>query len=228
MSGPGRAGPSRPLRIGITGPIGCGKTTLARHLAGRGGLLIDADRLAHAATGPGTPTLPAIRTRFGHRVFAADGSLDRAALGAIAFADERALHDLEAIVHPAVRQLVVAELEAAAGGGAPFMIIEAIKLVEGGLATVCDEVWLVACDRATQRERLAARGHDAADAGRRIAIQGDLAERLTAVATRVLRTDGALWESLAAADAALDAALEAARARRSDRKSTRLNSSHRL
>ncbi|MGH3076453.1 MAG: dephospho-CoA kinase, partial [Gaiellales bacterium] len=96
MSGSGREAPSRPLRIGLTGPIGCGKSTLARHLAARGGLLIDADRLAGAATGPGTPTLPQIRARFGDRVFSADGSLDRAALGAVVFADEAALRDLEA------------------------------------------------------------------------------------------------------------------------------------
>src|SRR4029077_16660649 len=129
-----------------------------------------------------------------------DGALDRAALASIVFADEAALRDLEAIVHPAVRERVISALAAAGTSGAPFVIIEAIKLVEGGLANVCDEIWLVACDRATQRGRLAARGHDAADAGRRIAAQGDLAERLTAVATRVLRTDGSLPVAIAAAD----------------------------
>jgi dephospho-CoA kinase len=206
MSGPG-AEQARPLRIGLTGPIGCGKSTLARHLAARGGVLIDADALAHAVTVPGAATLPAIRARFGDRVFGSDGALDRAALAGLVFADERALRDLEAIVHPAVRERVIAALTAAVTSGAPYVIIEAIKLIESGLSIICDEIWLVACDRATQRQRLAARGHDAADAGRRIATQGDLAERLTAVATRVLRTDGSLQAALGAADAALDAAL---------------------
>jgi len=201
----------RPLRIGITGPIGCGKSTVARHLAARGGVVIDADELARAVTVPGAPTLPAIRARFGDGIFGADGALDRAALAAVVFADADALRDLEAIVHPAVRERVLAALAEAAEAGAPFVVIEAIKLMEGGLGATCDEVWLVACDRATQRLRLGARGRDAVDTERRLSAQGDLAERLTAVATRVLRTDGSLEVTLAAADAALDAAMAARR-----------------
>jgi dephospho-CoA kinase len=207
MTSPGTKTTMRPLRIGITGPIGSGKTTVARHLGARGGVVIDADELARAVTGAGAPALPAIRERFGDGVFTVDGALDRAALAAVVFSDAAALRDLEAIVHPAVRLRVLAAFSEAAEAGAPFVVIEAIKLVEGGLAATCDEIWLVACDRAAQRRRLAARGLDVADTERRLATQGDLAERLTAAATRVLRTDGSLEETLAAADAALAAAL---------------------
>lgn len=211
MTGPDAGGKTRPLRIGLTGPIGCGKSTLARHLASRGGTIIDADELAKAVTVPGAPALAAVRERFGDRVFGFGGVLDRAALAKVVFSDPIALRDLEAIVHPAVRERIEAALAAAREARAPFVVIEAIKLVEGGLARTCDEVWLVVCDRATQRGRLGGRGLDATDTERRLGAQGDMAERLSAVATRVLRTDGPLRAALAVADAALDAALSAPR-----------------
>ena len=209
MSGPLHPAPppARPLRIGLTGPIGCGKATVGRRLAEHGAAVIDADELARAVTAPGEPTLAAIRARFGDGIFASDGALDRAALAAVVFADEAALRDLEAIVHPAVRERLSAAVAGAAAAGATVIAIEAIKLVEGGLATICDEVWLVACERATQRARLAARGAAGDDIERRITAQGDLASRLTSVATRVLRTDGPLEATLAAVDAALAEAL---------------------
>jgi len=209
MSGPLHPAPPpvRPLRIGLTGPIGCGKSTVGRRLAEHGAAVIDADELARAVTAPGEPTLAAIRARFGDGIFASDGALDRAALAAVVFADEAALRDLEAIVHPAVRERLSAAVAGAAAAGATVIAIEAIKLVEGGLATICDEVWLVACERATQRARLAARGAAGDDIERRITAQGDLASRLTSVATRVLRTDGPLEATLAAVDAALAEAL---------------------
>jgi dephospho-CoA kinase len=174
--------------IGITGPIGCGKSTVARMLAGLGGAAIDADQLARDVTAPGEPTLPEIRRRFGDEVFAADGSLDRAALADIVFADDTALRDQEAITHPAVRRRVDQQLAAAARDNAPFVVIEAIKLVEGGLADRCDEVWLIECPPAVQRERLRGRGMDPADADQRIAAQGeDLVGRLDALLPRTVR-----------------------------------------
>ena len=143
---PAGGSPVRPFRIGLTGPIGCGKSTVARWLVDRGGYRIDADELAHAVTAPGEPAVAAIRRRFGPSIVPDSGVVDRAALAAIVFADAAALHDLEAIVHPAVRSRVQAELEAAANRGAPFVVIEAIKLVEAGLAAECDEVWLLECE----------------------------------------------------------------------------------
>lgn len=209
--GPGLDGlpadPDGPFLIGLTGPIGCGKSTVARMLARLGGFAIDADQVARAATGPGEPAIPAIRARFGGAVVDDAGTLDRAALARIVFADPAALADLEAIVHPHVRRRIGELLASDDARGAPFVVIEAIKLVEGGLAAACDEVWLVTCAPDAQRERLLGRGATPDDAERRLAAQGDLAARLAPVATRIVSTDGTPEETLARVEDALAEAL---------------------
>jgi len=180
-----------PVIIGLTGPIGCGKSTVASMLGELGGAVVDADALAREVTAPGRPALKAIRDRFGDRVFEGSGALDRAALGDVVFSDEGALRDLEAIVHPHVRTLVEERFDRAARDGDPFVVVEAIKLVEGGLAARCDEVWLIECPPQVQRERLAGRGMDPADAERRLAAQGtELAQRLAPHASRRFDTSG--------------------------------------
>ena len=178
------------VRIGITGPIGCGKSTVAGWLAARGAVRIDADAVARAVVEPGGPALALVFVRFGEAVRAADGTLDRAALARIVFADPDSLDDLEAIVHPAVRPRVLAAIEAAETAGAPAVVVEAIKLVEGGLAALCDETWLVTCTPDEQRARLAGRGVAPDDAARRIAAQADMAMRLAPMVTRLLDTSG--------------------------------------
>jgi dephospho-CoA kinase len=183
MSAAGRA-----LRIGLTGPIGCGKSTVARWLAEAGATVIDADALSRLSTAAGEPALAAIQKRFGDGVLRPDGSLDRGALAQLVFGDPAALRDLESIVHPEVRRRLERAIESAEAGGAAVLVIEAIKLVEAGHARDCDEVWIVDCQAATQRERLAQRGLAADDADRRIAAQGgDLAEWLEAEARSQLR-----------------------------------------
>lgn len=178
------------LRIGITGPIGCGKSRVAGWLAEEGARVVDADAVAREVTAPGTPAHDAILRRFGPSVRDADGRLDRRTLGRLVFADAAALRDLEAIVHPRVRPRILAAIEAAARDGAPAVVIEAIKLVEGGLAGLCDEVWLITCTPAAQRARLVARGIEAADADLRVTAQAGLVERVAPSATRTLDTSG--------------------------------------
>jgi dephospho-CoA kinase len=90
------------LLVGLTGGIASGKSTVARLLAARGAVVLDADELARRAVDPGTPGLAKVIERFGPAVLAGDGSLDRRMLSALVFADPKARKDLEAIVHPEV------------------------------------------------------------------------------------------------------------------------------
>jgi dephospho-CoA kinase len=200
------------VRIGLTGPIGCGKSTVAGWLGERPGVVvIDADDVAREVVAPGEPALEAVLARFGEELRRSDGSLDRAALGRIVFADPAALRDLEAIIHPAVRPRILAAIAGAEAASAEAVVIEAIKLVEGGLAEQCDVVWLVTCAPAEQRARLVDRGSTSRDADARIAAQGDLEDRVRSQVIRVLDTSGDRAAARAATDAAYAAALESPR-----------------
>jgi dephospho-CoA kinase len=197
----------RTARIGITGPIGCGKSQVARWLAELGARVIDADLVAREVTAPGTAVHAAILRRFGAAVRAPDGTVDRVALGRLVFADPAALADLEAVVHPAVRPRILEAVAEAEAAGAPAVVVEAIKLVEGGLAGLCDEVWLVVCDPAAQRARLQGRGTGERDAEQRMAAQAGLVERLRPSATLVLDTSGTADATRAVVVEALAAAV---------------------
>ena len=204
--------PDEPFRLGLTGPIGCGKSTVARWLGERAGVVVvDADQVARDVVEPGEPALDAVIARFGERFRQADGSLDRAALGRLVFADPAALRDLEAIVHPAVRPRILAAIADARNEGAVAVVIEAIKLVEGGLSATCDEVWLVTCDPTVQRERLVGRGTAPADAATRIDAQTGFDE-IAGIADRVIDTSADDHATRQAVERAFDEAL-AARAR---------------
>src|SRR5215207_873925 len=184
----------RTVRIGLTGPIGCGKSTVAGMLAEHGAVVIDADRLVREVY-EDRAVREAVAGRFGPDIRRLDGSIDRRALARIVFDDSGALRDLEAIIHPAVRPRILAAIDAAEAAGVPAVAIEAIKLVEGGLAGLCDEVWLVTCDPPIQRGRLRDRGVPDDDAERRIAAQRHLRDRVEPIATRRIDTSGSLGDT---------------------------------
>lgn len=196
----------RSLRIGLTGPIGCGKSTVAGWLAELGAHVIDADQVAREVTVPGSSELDEVVAVFGTPILSPDGTLDRQGLGQLVFDDPRALAHLESIIHPAVRVRILNRISAAERDGAVAIVVEAIKLVEGGLAALCDEVWLVTCSADAQRARIAARaaarGTAVADEEARIAAQAGLAERLAPSATRILDTSGTLAEGRRAVEEA--------------------------
>ncbi|RLQ01662.1 dephospho-CoA kinase [Micromonospora sp. CV4] len=178
------------LRVGLTGGIGSGKSAVAARLVERGAMLIDADRVAREVVAPGTEGLAEIVAAFSERVLDADGALDRAALGAVVFADETARRRLEAITHPRVRART-AELVAAAAPDA-IVVNDVPLLVEVGLAPTYHLVVVVQTAVSTRLERLARdRGMDRAEAERRIAAQADDTGR-RAVADVVLTNDGSL------------------------------------
>src|SRR5215212_8536401 len=176
-------------RIGLTGNIACGKSTVGRLLVERGAEYVDADRLVHALMEPGTPENEAVVARFGPEVRASDGTIDRRALGAVVWSDPAAFKALEAILHPGVRAEVRRRLVATT---APAIIIDAIKLIEGGLYKEMDAVWVVTCPRAEQVRRLVeTRGLTDAEAEARIGAQGPQEEKVRH-ATVVINNQGSL------------------------------------
>lgn len=163
--------------IGLTGNIGCGKSTVAGMLRELGVAIIDADAVARQVRSTDDTVRRRIEERF--------GTLDPAALAGVVFRDSSALADLEAILHPPVRDEVRARLAELIAAGAEAACIEAIKLLESPLRDRCDETWVVRCDEADALARLAARGMDAADVRARLANQTSQAVKLAA-ADRVI------------------------------------------
>jgi dephospho-CoA kinase len=175
------------LRIGLTGGIGSGKSTVSALLAAHGAVIVDADRIAREVVEPGTPGLERITEAFGDGVLEADGSLDRAALAAIVFADPDARRQLDGIVHPLVRARA-REMAAAAPPDA-VVVHDVPLLVETGQASSYDLVLVVEADPATRVSRLVQRGLTAEDARARIEAQASDDQR-RAVADVVLHNGG--------------------------------------
>ncbi|MGY1752758.1 dephospho-CoA kinase [Blastococcus sp. SYSU D01042] len=177
------------LRIGLTGGIGSGKSTVAGLLADRGAVVIDADRIAREVVEPGTPGLAAVVDAFGEGVLSADGSLDRPALAAVVFSDPAARARLDGIVHPLVRDRAV---QLAAGAPEDAVLVNDVPLlVETGQAGSYDLVVVVEAELATRLTRLVDRGVPEADARARIAAQATDEQR-RAVADVVLDNSGPL------------------------------------
>lgn len=175
------------LRIGLTGGIGSGKSTVAALLAERGAVVVDADRIAREVLEPGSPGLAAVVEAFGEQVLTADGALDRPAVAAVVFGDPDARARLDGIVHPLVRARSAELL-----GSVPVdaVVVQDIPLlVETGQAGSFDLVLVVEADLATRVARLVRRGLPEADAHARIAAQAGDEER-RAVADVVLDNSG--------------------------------------
>lgn len=188
--------------IGLTGGIASGKSTIGARLAELGAVRIDADQLARDAVAPGSPGLARVSERFGEAVLQADGSLDRAALGAQVFSDAAKLADLNAIVHPEVRRLADERISAARAEDPDAVIVYEIPLLveadRGG-----DWDLIVVADAPVEQRvarMVSLRGMTEADARRRVANQASDAER-RAVADVVIDTSGSEAETLAQVDA---------------------------
>ena len=164
------------LLVGLTGGIGSGKSTVARMLADRGAVVLDADVLAREAVEPGTAGFDAVLARFGEAVRSADGSLDRARLAAIVFADDEARHDLEGIVHPQVR-LRIGEAVAAHADSDAVVVVDSPLLIETGAHGSFPVVVVVTAPDEARIARLTARGMGEADARARMAAQMPLEEK---------------------------------------------------
>jgi dephospho-CoA kinase len=192
------------MRVGLTGGVGSGKSTVSALLAEHGAVVIDADAIAREVVEPGTQGFEAVVAEFGAGIVGPDGGLDRPALAAVVFRDEDRRAALNAIVHPLVGQRT-AELMAAAPAGA-VVVFDIPLLVENDLAASFDVVVVVQATVETRLARLAGRGMAETDARERMAVLATDEQR-RAVADEVIVNDGsrdelrervsALWERLA-------------------------------
>ena len=183
------------LKVALTGGIATGKSYVLERLRRRGIPCLDADELAHGVTASGTEATAAIAARFGEAVLAADGSVDRATLGPIVFADPSARGELEAIVHPAVHRAITAGVRAFERTGEyAFAVVDIPLLYETGGDKNLDRVIVTTCPPETQIARLVARGLTEDAARQRLAAQLP-SEAKASRGDIVIRTDGTFEET---------------------------------
>ena len=181
------------LLVGLTGNIATGKSTVAGMLADLGATVIDADAVAHEVIRAGGPVYEEVVDAFGKEMVGPDGEIDRARLGAKVFAEPEAMRRLEAIVHPEVLVEVARRVAAARSA----VVVEAIKLIEAGMAEGCDSLWVTTCPAEQQVRRLMeGRGLSHEEAERRVLAQPPQEEKL-ALADVVIDTSVDLAETRA-------------------------------
>jgi len=185
------------MRLGLTGGIGSGKSTVAELLRAQGAVLIDADAISRATTAAGGSAMPAIQAAFGDGLVAADGGLHRAAMRALVFSDPEARYTLQAIVHPLVAAEIDRQSRAAAKNRATLTVIDIPLLVESGVwRRQLDRVLVVDCSPQTQIGRVGLRdGHTAAVISAMMQAQASRSQRLAA-ADAVVHNDGINLEQL--------------------------------
>jgi len=177
------------VMIALTGGIATGKTHVAHRLRAAGVPLVDADVIARQLVEPGQPLLQRIVARFGISILTNTGALDRPRLASLVFGDPAARHDLEAILHPAIRRSIT-EFFRALPASTPFAVADIPLLFETGREREFDKVIVVACEAETQIARVMARdGLSRGDAERRLAAQLPIADKVRR-ADYVIRTDG--------------------------------------
>ncbi|MEO6889888.1 MAG: dephospho-CoA kinase [Ktedonobacteraceae bacterium] len=183
-----------PRILGLTGNIACGKTAVGQMLLASGvERYIDADALVHGLYEHGQPIAVKVAAAFGPAVIALDGSVDRKALGTVVFQDPEAMRRLEAIVHPAVGEALRHELGQVSASG--IVVIDAVKLLEGGSGTLCQSKWIVICSEQQELARLLARNHLSEEEGQaRLRAQAPVAARLPLV-DEVIDNSGTLEET---------------------------------
>jgi dephospho-CoA kinase len=165
-----------PYIIGLTGNIACGKSTVRGMLAEHGAATLDADALVHELYLPGDPVFRAVVDAFGAEIVAADGTLDRRALGRKVFGDPAALARLEGLTHPAV---IERTWRWVGQQTTPVVVVDAVKLIEAGIVDGCDALWVVTCPLGEERRRLMTRpGMTDAEADRRLGAQAPEAEKV--------------------------------------------------
>jgi dephospho-CoA kinase len=192
------SGPSTPpYVIGLTGPIASGKSTIAQMLRQRSAEVIDADRVYRCLLAPGSTLWKRVVERFGPAIVGPDGDIDRAALADIVFTDPKALADLDRITHPAV----IAEIrDRIAQTSSPLVVLEAVKLVQSGLASDVDALWFISADPETRLRRLMSRsGIDEEQARVRIAAAPSTVPKGVEVDT-IIDTSGDLASTMSAVD----------------------------
>jgi dephospho-CoA kinase len=168
-------------RIGLTGGIGCGKSTVANMLAARGAAVIDADAISRSLTAPGGRAMPSIAQTFGPQMVDVQGAMDRQAMRNMVFQNPLAKQQLEAIIHPLVSQITAEQTQAALQTGRRVLVFDVPLLVESGerWRKQVDRVIVVDCDAQTQRQRVMARsGLAAEEIDRIMALQASRSQRL--------------------------------------------------
>ncbi len=187
------------FKLGLTGGIGSGKSTVAQMLKDRGAAVIDADALSRATTAPGGSALAEIALQFGPEFIGADGGLDRTAMRDLVFRQPEARQRLEAIIHPLVAQATQAQTEAAIDQGHRCLVYDVPLLAESKRwQGQVDKVLVVDCPVETQVARVMARNGLSADEVRRIIAAQTPRERRLAIADWVIVNDGLSLEALRA------------------------------
>ena len=189
------------MKIGLTGSIACGKSTVSAYLASLGCTIVDADAISRALTADGGAALPAVRQAFGDSVFRGK-SLDRRALGRLVFSDSQKRDELNAILHPLILREIARQLDTL-DVPEKLVIGDIPLLYECGMQTLFDVVWVVSVPRETQIERLALRdGLDRTQAEQRIDAQMPLSQK-EKLADAVIHTDGTIEQTQRQIDALL-------------------------